>query len=243
MMRHGTPHTLAVAIALAACGHRSVAPATSNTPPAPSSPTAMAPVVLPAPAPTDTCPLEWEDLYAEMPRRIELSTLGADACTDDAEPTPCPDCATDGAVASGARAHHEVDGPAGSEKLWTWRIVVGDRVACGEGSTVGWRHFAGKPPAAEIIAPLQWFADVDGDGTYEVIVWQPLAWGDAALTMGLVPFVYAVDTEALVRRDDLAQPLRSKVAAAYRLLAATTDPRELVGDFVACYRALATGLD
>jgi hypothetical protein len=109
------------------------------------------------------------------------------------------------------------------------------RYACLIGSTVGWRllHHVG-----EQLAPLPFLADIDGDGAHEVVLWTRLPWGSVGgRECALSRFVYVLDGDRLVRRDDKAAALRAKVGDAYRAL----DAKSISGmPHKACVRALAT---
>jgi hypothetical protein len=230
-----------LALALVACGGgTTVTP--SNTAPV-TRPKPLEPLII-SPAASKACPLRWNELDEVAPPRLPLHAAGTtpDECeaqyASDFE--ECQDCSHEGKVATGAHATHVVSGPGGTGRFWSWTLSIGERFACGMGSTVGWRHLT---DVAEMIAPLQWFADLDGDGKHEVVVWHRVPWGSSELTNGLVPIVYAVTADDLVRRDDLAKPLRAKVAAMYRALAKQTTKHSALGEFIPCYEAIAGALE
>ena len=225
---------IAVAL-LVACGSQPSAITNTAPPPRPRS---TAPVIFERPASTD-CPLRWDEVHA--PARIALRSAPKENCTaPPSELLACTDCQR-ATVASGQRAVFQSTEPGGSGRFSQFTLAVDGppRVACGDMSTVGWRHL---DRVSDWLAPLPWFADIDGDGTHEVIAWQRLPWGDAESTNGMIPIVYAVEADALVRRDDIAVPIARKVAAAYRALA-TLRMSEGMTSSMACYRAIATSLD
>jgi len=65
-----------------------------------------------------------------------------------------------------------------------------------------------------------------------------LPWGDSEASNGLVPVIYVLEGDALVRRDDRGVALARRVAAAYRTLRSMRDRGPL-----ACYEALARALE
>ena len=217
-----------------------------------AAPARLQPLVLTAQRDA-ACPLAWDELDEVAPARIALHDRAAhtgdalhdptrtgaafDRAGDDECPTgfdltaPCPDCST-GAMA-GHHARLLLEGPAGSGRFVSLGLAIDrDRFACVMGSTVGMRHLHDR-----LTAPLPWLADVDRDGSHELIVWQRLAWGDAESDNGLVPIVYVLDADALVRRDDRARTIAAPIAAAYRVLAAAG------GDNAACYSAMVAALE
>jgi len=208
-----------------------------------SPPTAQAPqphlqpVVLAAP-PNAGCPLAWDELDEVAPPRLPVRDW-ANRTDDDECPTafdisaPCADCVS-GPMADHHAARLAVEGPAGTGRFVSLGLAIDHRrFVCTMGSTVGWRHLH---DFASTIAPLPWLADVDHDGSRELVVWQRLAWGNAESENGLVPIVYVLDDGALVRRDDRARSVAAPVAAAYRKLAAAG------GDEAACYTAMVAAL-
>lgn len=219
------PSPVVVLAVLAACG---------SPPPRPLASRAAAEPTVSAPVDDARCPLRWDELYA--PDRIPLqpwsaiSTALPDDCPElDAArllaPGGCiePACAT-GVMAPGRRAAFVMDGPGGSGRFAGLGVVIDDPsrgVACITASTVGWRHLH---RVADRLAPLPWFADLDGDSRFEVVAWQRLPWGASEAENAMVPIVYALEGNALVRREALEIPLASRVAAAYRELAAISEP-------------------
>lgn len=202
-----------------------------------------------AAAATAPCALDWAELDAVAPPRIALAPVGT-APGDDCPPgfDPVALLAAGGCVAPGCTradmggraAAFEIDGPGGSGRYAQLGVVVDGavpRFACVTASTVAWRHLY---PVADRLAPLPWFDDVDGDGAAELVAWQRLPWGSAEVSNGLVPIVYALDGDALVRRDDRARALAHRVADAYRALIAQPDAR---AHPQACFAAMARALD
>jgi hypothetical protein len=202
--------------------------------------------VIETPEPTEGCTLRWDELHA--PARIPLHRVGTtpgDDCPTGFDPAAvlapngctAPDCIT-AKVASG-RAHYTLDGPAGSGHFANFGIVVegiAPTFACGSMSTVGWRLLS---TVGKSLAPIPWFADLDGDGTHEVISWQRLPWGHSEVSNGMWPVIYSMEADALVRRDDKRGVIGRKVAGAYRELARL----EPTDEWVACYLAIAKALD
>lgn len=225
------------------------APPVANRVAAPSGPTTASRPVITAARATPRCPLAWDELDAAAPARIELRPIPAagtalpDDCPADFDPAAgwrasCPDCAR-GELAPGRLATLEVEGPAGSGRFARLGLVVGGPrpgYACVAASTVGWRHLY---RVAELLAPLPWLADVgDDDATVELVAWQRLPFGGSEAEVALVPVVYELDGDALVRRDDHGRALAARVGAAYVRLADIADP----GADVACYRVVARAL-
>lgn len=235
----------------AACA-RPAPPPIANAPDAQtaagSTAAALAPVITAPHA--SACPLQWDALDEIAPARIALQPMPApgaalpDDCPPDFEPArllaaPCADC-DQGELARGRHAVLEVVGPDGSGRFVGLGLAVDGPTpgfACATASTVGWRHLY---PVADQLAPLPWLADVaPAHAGVEWIAWHRLPWGDSELDNALVPVVYALDGDTLVRRDDHARALAHRVAAAYATLATTADPDQPL----ACYRALADILD
>lgn len=231
---------------LAACGSPPaagpLAPPIASHEPSPAAPSAP-PFTLSGSGVDDhACPLSWDELYA--PARIPLLPWGTalpDDCPDfDAAQLLAsggctdPDCIA--ATLDGRPSAFVMEGPAGSGRFASLALAIGDtapRFACVTASTVGWRHLYA---VANQLAPLPWFADISGDGRPELVAWQRLPWGNSEIDNGMVPIVYAVEGDALVRHDELGIALARKVAAAYRTLAARPDAS-------ACYSVLASVLD
>ena len=190
-----------------------------------------------------TCPLDFEAVAEEAPPRRAL-----DRWRPDEEPDECPEgfdpdrvlapagCTEDctAGVARGARSVAVVAvGPGGSGHFWSVGIAVsGGWFACMTASTVAWRYLG---LVGDRLSPLHWLDDVDGDGAQEVVLWERLPWGGAEADNGLIPIVYVLDGDALVRRDDLAMPLRHRVATAYDALFAREGGN-------ACLHAVANAL-
>jgi hypothetical protein len=199
--------------------------------------------------PADACPLRWAELGG--PEALALAPWPVERRPDEwcpegfdpaalLAPGGCaePDCTT-GVMGGGRRVALAIEGPAGSGRFAALGLAVEGappRGSCALASTVAWRHLH---RVADLLAPLPWLADVDGDGAAELIVWQRLPWGDSEMENGLVPVVYALEGDRLLRRDRRGAALAARVAAAYRKLAAVADRREPL----ACYRALADALE
>jgi hypothetical protein len=203
-------------------------------------------------------PFRWNEVNA--PARIALQTVDPHATASDRcpgfdpvevfRPNGCTtgiripdseaeiDC-TIGTMRGGGHVAVQTFGPEGSGRYWSVGIALDSPAhpsACVEASTVGFRLLS---PVAQMVAPMPWFADVDGNGEREVILWQRVPWGDSEITNGLYPVVYALDGEVLVRRDDLATPLRTRIASSYRELV-RQDPSD---DQASCIRAFAFALE
>ena len=188
------------------------------------------------------CPLSWDELDA--PARIPLLPWGT-ALPDDcpefdaaqllaAGGCTAPDCIA--ATLDGRPIAFVMEGPAGSGRFSSLALAVGGtspRFACVTASTVGWRHLVA---VADQLAPLPWFADISSDGRPELVAWQRLPWGNSEIDNGMVPIVYAIEGDALVRHDELGIAVGKKVAAAYRTLAARPHASP-------CYSVLASVLD
>jgi hypothetical protein len=168
------------------------------------------------------CPLHWDELVAPptIPLVAASTPLGDDCPQMDVAallaPGGCkaPDCIS--ATIDGRATAFVMEGPGGSGRFASLGLALADsppRYASATASTVGWRHLA---MTTSPIAPLPWYADVSGDGRVELVVWQRLPWGSSEADNGLVPIVYALEGDALVRRDPLGAKLAAKVAAAYR---------------------------
>jgi len=215
----------------------------------------------PAPAPA-ACSLSWEELATWEPAKIPLRTWSSAAAADD---DLCPDGFDARAVLAkggckapdclradlghGRRGALVVAGPGGSGRYWQLGLALDGPVpsfACTNGSTVGWRHLY---RVADMLAPLPWLDDVDGDHRPEVIVWVRLPWGNSEYENGMVPAIYRLEGGALVRHDELGVPLARRVAAAYRRLSAlAAADRDAPDDDIhphetACYDAIARALD
>lgn len=213
-----------IAIVLVGCGSSkpSPTPIASNT----SSTTATTSATPPSsghPTVDDSkCPLRWDELAAPgtIPLVAGTTPLGDECPEMDVAallaPGGCktPGCTT--ATIDGRATAFVIDGPAGSGRFASLGLAVADsspRYACVTASTVGFRHLG---TATSQLAPLPWYEDVNGDGRVELVAWQRLPWGDSEADNGLVPIVYALEGDALVRRDPLGANLAAKVAAAYR---------------------------
>ena len=204
-----------------------------------------------------SCPLRWDELDA--PARIPLSTFNSAAPPDecrDFDPTELfkpGGCQRDVAIPDshgeidceiapmrgGARVAVQTIGPEGSGRFW-WVSVAIDGPkrlsACLMASTVGWRQVFS---VGNLIAPLEWFADLDKDGERDLILWRRLPWGDAEVDNGIYPVAYVLDGTELVRRDDLAAAQRARLAHAYRVLL----QREPKHSDAKCLRAVARALE
>jgi hypothetical protein len=225
----------AAAIALGACGAPAPVPLANqlNALPEPESPPEE-----------ESCALAWYALAEVSPVRIPLEPLSAlpgDDCPAGFAPATvlarCADCyAAD--LAPGRRGVLEVDGPRGSGRFASLGLVVdgpSPGFACATASTVGWRHLW---RVHDVVAPLPWLADIgDDDATAELVVWQRLPWGESESENAMVPIVYELEGDALIRRDDRSAVLTSKMAYAYRRMI-ELDPHGPV----ACYRTVASAL-
>ncbi|HTR54966.1 MAG TPA: hypothetical protein VMJ10_29975 [Kofleriaceae bacterium] len=183
----------------------------------------LEPFVVPSPRGDETCHLRGDEIDEVAPPVIALAAWtpagGGDDCptgfvatvTDSAA---CSGCES-GRTHDGRRVRLVIDGPNGSEHLFALGLAVDGtptRFACLPASTVGIRALGGTPDG---FGRMPWLADLDHDGASELVVWEPLAWGDAAVQTALFPVVYAIDGDRLVRRDDRAKELRHTVAGWY----------------------------
>jgi hypothetical protein len=193
--------------------------------------------VAPADAAASACPLDWSELGEAAPARLTLARWPSAGTLPDhcpasfdparllAGPAACvaPDCVR-ADLGPGVTAALALDGPGGSGHFWSLGLAVADhsgvRFACTTASTVGWRHLA---RVADRLAPLPWLADLDGDGAAELIVWQRLPWGHDEPSNGLVPAIYQLENDALVRHDAKGISLARRVATAYRALDGDSD--------------------
>ena len=204
--------------------------------------TAVLDPVLVEPASGRTCVLRWNELKAAMPPTIDLRAADplGDECVDGFDPRAT--CVPNGSdcfratMRGGHEATLSVVGPEGSGHFETLGLSIdGQRGLCLTASTVGWRYLSA---VGHKLAPLPWLTDADGDGDAELVVWSRLPWGDSEVTNALVPVVYALDGDRLVRRDDKARALRVKVADAYHELANLNESPEARACFVAVTAAL-----
>lgn len=263
--------TLALACACTPPPSRPSAPAPSTAPPpaigdgaprqtARSEPSAAAirPVV-PALARIDDarCPLSWTEL--DPPDQIALQPWppASGELPDDCPPFDAaqllapggcvaPDCAV-GEMAPGRRVAFTMQGPDGSGHFAQSAIVTDEptpRFACAWSSTVAWRHLY---RVAHLLAPLPWFADLDGDGRFELVTWQRLPWGDAEISNGMVPIAYTLDGDALVRDPAVTRALDARVAGAYHALVAQAPMAAAQGEVESappgCYEVMAEVLE
>jgi hypothetical protein len=196
------------------------------------------------PASGRSCDLRWSELKDAAPPTIALLPANgklSDECAESFDPkrASCAPGDTDcfqATMRGGHKATLSVIGPEGSGRFETLGLSIdGKRFACITASTVGWRYLV---PVADKLAPLPWLADVDGDKDAELIVWQRLPWGDSEVTNALVPVVYVLDGDRLVRRDDRAKALRVRVADAYHVLASRNENPEAQ----ACFSAVTAAL-
>ena len=205
------------------------------------------------PPQSGACPLHWDEL--EAPARIPLETGASESCDgfDPASlllPGGCTSAEVPedhawrtceiGMMRGHTRAAVQAIGPSGSGHFWTVVIALDTPThphACLGGSTVGFRLLV---PVASQVPKVQWFADVDGNGERELILWERLPWGNYEVANALYPIVYVLDGNELVRRDDLAAGLRAGVARAYRNLLLVEPPD---GEKPACLQAVAAALE
>lgn len=214
----------------------------NHVPPAPLA--KLEPVIIEPESEGRSCGLRWNELDDVAPKIIELVPANGrltDECAEGFDPAT-PSCATDNdecidaTMRGGKTAKLSVSGPAGSGHFASLGLSIeGKRFTCLMASTVGWRYLF---PVGAKLAPLPWLADVDGDGDAELVLWQRLPWGDAEVTNGLVPVVYSLDGDRLVRQDDRAHELRLKVADAYHDLVQRGESPEARSCFVAMTAAL-----
>jgi hypothetical protein len=213
---------------------------------APAAPLAKLDPVVNEPASEGrACALRWNELDEVAPATIDLGPATGqltDECPDGFDPktpscAPDADLCVDAVMRGGHQAKLSVSGPAGSGHFASLGLSVdGNRFVCLTASTVGWRYLF---PVGAKLAPLPWLADVDDDDDLaELVLWQRLPWGDAEVTNGLVPIVYVLDGDRLVRRDDRAHALRVKVADAYHELVQRGESPEARACFVAMTAAL-----
>jgi hypothetical protein len=196
------------------------------------------------PASGRSCALRWSELKDMAPPTIDLAPANGrlqDECAEGFDPADadCEPGSSDcfqATMRGGRKATLSVIGPEGSGRFVSLGLSVdAKRFACITASTVGWRYLF---PVGERLAPLPWLADVDGDGDAELIVWTRLPWGDSEVTNALMPVVYVLDGDRLVRRDDRAKALRVKVAGAYHELASRGENPEAR----ACFDAVTAAL-
>jgi hypothetical protein len=214
-----------------------------------TAPPAIEPVIE-TPAGSDDCPLRWDELAAAAPPTIELTPITSsdprmaidvnDDCPGfDPASTRCAggvDC-NEARMRGGRRAVLTMVGPGGSGRFFSMGLAIdGKAFACMTASTVGWRNLY---PVGGMLLPLPWLADVDGDREAELVMWTRLPWGDAEVTNALMPVVYVLDGDRLVRRDDRSHALRTRVSSAYRALAAKTAKDD---EQRACYASVAHAL-
>lgn len=197
----------------------------------------------------EQCSLRWDEFAAAARPAIHLSEWPRDALSDDCpavlgrwiagrERCVAPTCERAG-FADGRRGILLRDGPGGSGRfVWVGLVVEGEgapRFACMTGSTVGWRHLHA---VADELGPLPWLEDLDDDGAAEVIIWHRLPWGDSESSQALIPAVYQLEGERLVRRDEKGRALAARIAGAYRKLV-----QDRAGPAVLCYAAVARALE
>ena len=210
-----------------------------------ATPAKLEPVVIEPTSESRSCDLRWAELDGVAPKTIDLMPTSGplgDECPEGFDPKT-PSCVTgnDECVEAVMRGGHKatlwVSGPAGSGHFASLGLSIdGQRFVCLTASTVGWRYLF---PVGARLAPLPWLANVDDtDDLAELVLWQRLPWGDAEVTNGLVPVVYVLDGDRLVRRDDEAHALRIKVADAYHELVQRGESPEARSCFVAMTAAL-----
>lgn len=231
---------LAVLVCLVGCSaQRPPAPVSHHVPAAP--PARLEPVIE-QPAADPSCPLRWDELGEAAPPVIPLQRAYGEVgeeCPEAFEPgSPC----APGSDCDAGQMHGRVEatltrrGPEGSGRFYWLGLSVGSHhVVCTMASTVGWRYLH---EVGEMLAPLPWLTDIDGDGEAELVLWQRLPWGDAEVTNALMPVVYVLDGDRLIRRDDRSHALRAKVGAAYAALAQRGGNEEAHACFVTLAREL-----
>jgi len=205
------------------------------------------------------CPFRWDELELDAPARISLATFNPAAPSDECRefdpvevfkpgacksgiPIPDSQAELDCEIApmrGGANVAVQTIGPEGSGRYWSVGIAIdgpNHPFACLTASTVGFRQVFS---VGKLIAPIQWFADLDKNGDRELILWHRLPWGSAEIENGMYPVAYVLDGTELVRRDDLAVATRARLAHAYRALL----HREPKHSDAKCLHAVATALE
>jgi hypothetical protein len=236
---------VALLLAGAACTARSEPPAPAQPRPTPGG--GGDPVA----APAEACLLAWDALDDAAPAVLPLAVWPPAALPDDcpeafdaslllSDPDACAALSCARAPMAGLDAALVVDGPVGSGRYSALGLAIADgatiRFVCVTASTVGWRHLH---EVASALAPLPWLADLDGDGSAEMVVWGRLPFGHSEVENGLVPAVYSLERDRLIRRDRAGASVARRVADAYRVLQSGGDP---TAPFL-CYAALARALD
>lgn len=233
--------TIALLVAGCSASHAPKSPVSHRA--APAADGTLAPV-LETPAGSDDCPLRWDELARATPPIVEMvqsatprKAMAADTNCPGFDPTrmTCPDgvdCET-GRVRGGHQAV-VTRVSTSSASFVTIGFAVEDK---------GFACIAMSMPLMRSIYPFAprmldepLLSDLDGDGESELLVWSRLPWGDAEEDSAFVPVVYAFDGSRLVRRDDFATKLRSKVATVYRDVV----DRGKAAKNAACFTSVAT---
>ncbi|HUS29535.1 MAG TPA: hypothetical protein VMZ53_13575 [Kofleriaceae bacterium] len=225
------------------------APIANRTPPdaavAGDAPLAKLDPILIEPASGRSCALRWDELRGAAPPTIDLvpaSSKLTDDCPEGFDPVSniCAEGAgcVHATMRGGEEATLSIRGPEGSGRFNAVGLSIGGkRFACITASTVGWRLIA---ESGDKLAPLKWLEDVDGDKDAELVIWTRLPWGDSEVANALMPVVYVLDGDRLVRRDDRAKALRVKVAGVYHGLVNLAPDGEKKACFVALTAALGS---
>ena len=182
------------------------------------------------------CAARWSDFA--LPDVIPLQPIGPiddSRCPIGFDPaarliSSCPTCLA-GSVTGGKAVVELGD----ADRLTRPYGIVVDgvvpRFACLEGGMLGGRHFSTTHRKPHVPA----LSDLDGDGSFELVVWGDLPVGPSNWHHASVPVVYEIDHDRLRRRDDVARGLAREIVRAYRTLAA--DRRE------SCYVTMADAIE
>jgi hypothetical protein len=116
------------------------------------------------------------------------------------------------------------DGPGGSGRYWTVHLVQRGGHACLGGTTLAWRHLYRATDALEAqgLVPLPILADVDRDGTHELVLFRGPSvnpeWGNAGVVLAM-PALTLADGR-WVWDERASRHLAGRLAAVYGALAA-----------------------